>query len=134
VIVFTDLKGEMKLERVDGKKVLTVKDPAGRLVFSGPVETKEDLDKLPPEVRQRYDQLEQKELPAVAPNNSFVENDRDENIDIDNDNDNDNDNDHDADDNDNEDNDESDSAPVTMQQVSLQAFPRSFRTLNGISI
>jgi len=130
VIVFTDLKGEMKLERVDGKKVLTVKDPAGRLLFSGPVETKEDLDKLPPEVRQRYDQLEQKDLPAVVPNNSFVENDKDENIDIEDDNDNDNEN--DADDND--DNDESDSAGATMQQVSLQAFPRSFRTLNGISI
>jgi hypothetical protein len=135
-IVFTDLKGEMKIERVDGKKILTAKDPAGRLLFSGPVETKEDLDKLPPDVRQRYDQLEQKDLPAVVPNNSFVENDRDENIDIDMDNDNDNDNDNDADDNDNDanDNDESDSAPVTVQQVSLQAFPRSFRTLNGISI
>ena len=130
-IVFTDLKGEMKIERVDGKKILTAKDPAGRLIFSGPVETKEDLDKLPPEVRQRYDQLEQKDLPAVVPNNSFVENDKDENIDMDNDNDNDND----ADDNDDaNDNDDSDSAAVTMQQVSLRMFPHSFWMLNGISI
>ena len=130
-IVFTDLKGEMRIERVDGKKILTAKDPAGRLIFSGPVETKEDLDKLPPEVRQRYDQLEQKDLPAVVPNNSFVENDKDENIDMDNDNDNDND----ADDNDDaNDNNDSDSAPVTVQQVSLRMFPRSFWMLNGISI
>jgi hypothetical protein len=130
VIVFTDLKGEMKIERVDGKKILTAKDPAGRLIFSGPVETKEDLDKLPPEVRQRYDQLEQKDLPAVVPNNSFVENDKDENLDMDNDNDNDND----ADDNDNDDNDDSDTAAVTMQQVSLHACPHSFRMGNMISI
>ena len=133
-IVFTDLKGEMKIERIDGKKILTAKDPAGRLLFSGPIETKEDLDKLPPDVRQRFEQLEQKDLPAVVPSNSFVENDRDENIDMDNDNDNDNDNDADENDNDSNDNDDSDSAAVTMQQVSLQSFPRSFRTLTGISI
>ena len=130
-IVFSDLKGEIKIERVDGKKILTAKDPAGRLIFSGPVETKEDLDKLPPEVRQRYDQLEQKDLPAVVPNNSFVENDKDENIDMDNDNDNDND----ADDNDNDSDDSNDSnTAVTTQQVSLRMFPRSFWMLNGISI
>ena len=129
-IVFTDLKGEMKIERVDGKKILTAKDPAGRLLFSGPVETKEDLDKLPPDVRQRYDQLEQKDLPAVVPNNSFVDNDKDETVDMDNDNDNDND----ADDNDNADDNDSDSAAITMQQVSLRMFPHSFWMVNGISI
>src|SRR5438132_12489375 len=46
-IVFSDGKGEMKLENLDGKKLLTVKDPQGKLIFSGPVESKEDLDKLP---------------------------------------------------------------------------------------
>ena len=66
-IVFHDDKGELKLENVAGKKVLTAKDPQGRLVFSGPVETKEELDKLPAEVRQRYDKLEQKDLPAINP-------------------------------------------------------------------
>jgi serine protease Do len=66
-IVFSDDKGEMKLETVDGKKLLTAKDPQGKLLFSGPVETKEDLDKLPAEVRQRYDKLRQNDLPAVAP-------------------------------------------------------------------
>jgi serine protease Do len=66
-IVFSDDKGEMKLENVDGKKLLTVKDPQGRLVFSGPVESKEDRDKLPADVRERYDKLQQNDLPAVAP-------------------------------------------------------------------
>ena len=64
-IVFSDDKGEMKLETVDGKKVLTAKDPQGKLLFSGPVETKEDLEKVPAEVRQRYEKLQQHDLPAV---------------------------------------------------------------------
>ena len=66
-IVFSDEKGEMKLETVDGKKLLTAKDSQGKLLFSGPVETKEDLDKVPAEIRQRYEQLQQNDLPAVAP-------------------------------------------------------------------
>ena len=93
-IVFTDPQGEMKIENVNGKKMLTAKDPQGKLLFSGPVETKEELDKLPPEVRQRYDKLEQKDLPAISPN-QFAENDEngDDNDEADeDDNDNDNDN------------------------------------------
>lgn len=66
-IVFSDEKGEMKLENVDGKKLLTAKDPQGKLLFSGPVETKEDLDKVPAEIRQRYEKLRQNDLPTVAP-------------------------------------------------------------------
>src|SRR5438094_6644350 len=66
-IVFSDDKGEMKLENVDGKKLLTAKDPQGKLLFSGPVETKEDVDKIPAEVRDRYNKLEQNDLPGVAP-------------------------------------------------------------------
>jgi hypothetical protein len=57
----------MKIETVDGKKVLTAKDPQGKLLFSGPVETKEELDKMPGEIRQRYETLKQNDLPAVAP-------------------------------------------------------------------
>ena len=66
-IVFSDGKGEMKLENVNGKKLLTAKDPQGKLLFSGPVETKEDLDKVPADVRDRYERLKQNDLPAVAP-------------------------------------------------------------------
>jgi hypothetical protein len=66
-IVYHDDKGELKIDNVAGKKVLTAKDPQGRTVFSGPVETKEELDKMPADVRQRYDKLEQKDLPAIAP-------------------------------------------------------------------
>jgi hypothetical protein len=66
-IVFCDGKGEMKLENVNGKKLLTAKDPQGKLLFSGPVETKEDLDKVPADVRERYEKLQQNDLPAVSP-------------------------------------------------------------------
>src|SRR5947209_10633439 len=66
-IVFSDDKGEMKLENVNGKKVLTAKDPQGKLLFSGPVETKQDLDKVPANVRERYEKLQQNDLPAVGP-------------------------------------------------------------------
>ena len=108
-IVFSDEKGEMKLEAVDGKKLLTAKDPQGKLLFSGPVETKADLDKLPPEVRERYDKLQQHDLPAVAPR-AGIDNDDDS-----------------ADANDDE-----DEAPQpSLEQVSLQWLPHkaeAFRT------
>jgi serine protease Do len=64
-IVYSDDKGELRVEKIDGKKVLTAKDPNGLLQFSGPVETKEDLDKVPAEVRQRYEKLQNNDLPAV---------------------------------------------------------------------
>src|SRR5213592_5219095 len=83
-IVFSDEKGEMKLENVNGKKLLTAKDPQGKLLFSGPVETKEDLDKVPTDVRERYETLQQSDLPAVAP-----QGDRTDEVDADDDNDND---------------------------------------------
>jgi hypothetical protein len=66
-IVFCDDKGEMKLENVNGKKLLTAKDRQGKLLFSGLVETKDDLDKVPADVRERYERLQQNDLPALAP-------------------------------------------------------------------
>jgi PDZ domain len=77
-IVYSDDKGELRLEKVDGKKVLTAKDPQGLLLFSGPVETKEELDKVPAEVRQRYEKLQQNDLPAViSAQQSELDNDTD---------------------------------------------------------
>ena len=66
-VVFCDDQGEMKVQTVDGKKLLTAKDPKGKLLFSGPVETKDDLDKVPADVRQRYEKLEHNDLREVAP-------------------------------------------------------------------
>ncbi|HXY60988.1 MAG TPA: PDZ domain-containing protein [Chthoniobacterales bacterium] len=78
-IVFSDDKGELRIEKIDGKKVLTAKDPQGLLLFSGPVESKEELNKVPTEVRKRYENLEQKELPAaISSDRSDEENDSDD--------------------------------------------------------
>jgi membrane-associated protease RseP (regulator of RpoE activity) len=107
-IVFSDDKGEMKLETVDGKKLLTAKDPQGKLLFSGPVETKEDLDKIPAEVRQRYDKLQQEELRVVAPPSDANE------------------------DGDSADANDNDDETPPMEQVSTNSFPRVpplFRTV-----
>lgn len=65
-IVFSDDKGELRLDSVSGNKLLTAKDPKGMLLFSGPVETKEERDKMPAEVRERFEKLEQRDLPSVA--------------------------------------------------------------------
>src|SRR5437868_4601669 len=84
-IVFSDDKGELRIENKDGKKMLTAKDPQGKLLFSGPIETKEDLDKVPGEVRQRYEKLQQHDLPAMAPDDLRAESegDTDEDNDVD---------------------------------------------------
>jgi hypothetical protein len=66
-IVYSDDQGEIRVEQIDGKKVLTAKDRDGKLLFSGPINSREELDKVPADVRQRYEKLEQHDLPAVAP-------------------------------------------------------------------
>ena len=98
-IVYSDDKGELRVEKIDGKKVLTAKDPKGLLQFSGPVETKEDLDKVPAEVRQRYEKLQTNDLPAV-----ISEQNADMDVDIDND----------------SDDEDSDADIQSMNQVSVQ--------------
>jgi len=127
-IVCTDPHGEMKIDIVNGKKIVTAKDPQGRLLFSGPVESKEQLDKMPAEVRERYDKLAERDLPGVmstASAASTTSTDTDEDADRDNDED-----DADADDDD----DGSDSSEAVMQQVFYQIFPRSIHSLTAISL
>jgi hypothetical protein len=101
-------------------------------LFSGPVDSKEELDKVPVEVRQRYDKLENKDLPMVNPN-SFVEND--ENADDDNDNNNDEENNNDSD-NYGDDSVNVNATRATMQQISFQTCPRTrtVRNWNIVSI
>jgi serine protease Do len=82
-IVLSDDKGELRIENKEGKRFLTAKDPQGKLLFSGPVETKEDLDKVPAEVRQRYEKLQQHDLPAVAPDDLRAESESDDDEDND---------------------------------------------------
>src|SRR5881409_975526 len=109
-IVFCDGKGEMKLENVNGKKLLTVKDPQGKLLFSGPVESKEDLDKVPVDVRERYERLQQNDLPEVGPR---ADADKTDGIDAD-------------DDDDGDDEDEGESPAPLSEQVSLKSLSPTF--------
>lgn len=105
-IVFSDEKGELKLENVDGKKLLTAKDRQGKLLFSGPVETQEDLAKMPADVRERYEKLQQSDLRAVAPQdtgNSADTEDADE---------------------DDDDDDDGENPELSSQQVSFKSSPR----------
>jgi hypothetical protein len=106
-IVFSDDKGELKLANVDGKKLLTAKDPQGKLLFSGPVETKEDIDKMPADVRERYKRLEQNELATVAPRSDTGSAD-----------------DADTDDADDQDDDDDEDTADVSQQISFESAPR----------
>jgi hypothetical protein len=106
-IVFSDDKGELKLANVDGKRLLTVKDSQGKLVFSGPVETKEDIDKMPADVRERYNRLEQSDLPTAAPRSDIDSAD-----------------DADTDDADDENDDDDEETSEVSQQVSFQSSLR----------
>ncbi len=67
-IVFSDDKGELRLETVDGKKMLTAKDATGKVLFRGPIDSDADRAKVPAEVRKRYDNLENQDLPPIPPN------------------------------------------------------------------
>jgi len=106
---------------VDNKRMLTAKDPQGRLLFSGPISTKEELDKMPAEVRQRYDKLEQKDLPAVGTKVSVEDNDAD-----------DEDNDNDADEDNNSDDEGADVLQVFDRPV--QTFPARRFGINTVLI
>ncbi len=65
-IVYSDDKGELKIEGTEGRKMLTAKDPQGKVVFSGPVETSEDRDKLPADIRERFEKVT-KDIPVAIP-------------------------------------------------------------------
>jgi hypothetical protein len=66
-VTFSDDQGELKLERVDGKKMLTAKDAKGKVLFNGPIETEEQRAKIPAKVRERFEKLEKQDLPEIPP-------------------------------------------------------------------
>jgi hypothetical protein len=111
-IVFSDDKGELRIDSADGKRILTAKDPQGRLLFSGPVETKEDIDKIPAEVRSRFEKLQQKDLPSVSSDENDEDNDS---ADMD-------------------DGDEDETSSSMIEQACVQSFPRMFWTYRTILI
>jgi hypothetical protein len=73
-IVFSDEKGELRIETVNGKKMLTAKDATGKVLFNGPIETEEERTKIPADVRKRYENLEHQELPPIPPSEQLTPN------------------------------------------------------------
>jgi hypothetical protein len=55
---FSDEKGSLELTIKDGKKELVAKDPKGKTIFSGPINTPEERKGLPPEVAERLKKIE----------------------------------------------------------------------------
>jgi len=64
-VTFSDDQGELKMESVDGVKMLTAKDAQGKVLYNGPIDTEEERATLPANVRQRFEKLERQELPKV---------------------------------------------------------------------
>jgi serine protease Do len=60
--VFSDEQGWVEVNASDGKRELTIKDPAGKVTFQGPIGSPEELAKLPAEVRARLDAVGGAEL------------------------------------------------------------------------
>lgn len=55
---WSDAEGSGELVTEDGSKKLTVKDPSGKVTFSGPVDTDEQRKSLPPQIRERLERIE----------------------------------------------------------------------------
>jgi len=64
-VTFSDDQGELKMESVNGVKMLTAKDAQGKVLYNGPIDTEEERATLPASVRQRFEKLERQELPKV---------------------------------------------------------------------
>jgi serine protease Do len=57
-IVYSDDAGSVEVKADDGKRQLTVKDPSGKVLFEGPVNSKEDREKLPEDIKARVGKIE----------------------------------------------------------------------------
>jgi len=66
-ITLSDEQGELKVEKVDGKRMLTAKDAQGKVLFNGPIDTAEQRAKIPAQVRERFEKLENQDLPEIPP-------------------------------------------------------------------
>lgn len=57
-LAFTDEHGSLELTIKEGNKTLVAKNPRGEQLFSGPVNTPEERNALPGDIRDRLDRLE----------------------------------------------------------------------------
>jgi len=57
-VVYSDDDGSIEVKADDGKRELTVKDKDGKLLYEGEVNSKEDREKLPKEIKERLRRVE----------------------------------------------------------------------------
>lgn len=57
-LVFSDDAGSLKVTTAEGKRILVAKDAKGEEIFNGPVNTPEEREKMPVELRTRLEKLE----------------------------------------------------------------------------
>ncbi len=58
VIVHSDERGTVEIREADGKRTVTVKDPAGQEVHAGPLDTDADRERVPEAVRGMVGEVE----------------------------------------------------------------------------
>lgn len=69
----TDEKGSLEVAIRAGARTLVAKDPQGKTLFDGPVDTPEQRQAMPPSVRERFEQMETMDAvsfdaaPAIQP-------------------------------------------------------------------
>ncbi len=61
-MVYSDDEGSIEVKADDGKRELTVKDAKGKVLYEGQVNSKEDREKLPKEIRERLSRVERAEF------------------------------------------------------------------------
>jgi membrane-associated protease RseP (regulator of RpoE activity) len=66
-IGFADKEHQFHITQGAGGRQLEAKDTSGKLIFKGPIGTKEQLEKLPPEIREKVKRLESKWLEQPLP-------------------------------------------------------------------
>ena len=60
--VFSDNSGTVEVQASEGKRELTVKNPKGEITFQGPIKNAEDRAKLPAEIVERLNKIENVDL------------------------------------------------------------------------
>jgi hypothetical protein len=66
-VVVADDAGEMIVRVSEAGRVLTAKNPAGEVVFDGPIDTPEQRAALPEDLRQRLEKLEARDVLDFSP-------------------------------------------------------------------
>jgi hypothetical protein len=72
-MVMRDRDGELQITLKDGRRILTAKGPGGEEVFNGPVDTAEQRQAVPEQIRRKMEALE---IRARAPGERRPESDR----------------------------------------------------------